>query len=207
MAKNIIIVTNKKESEFDKFLSSGVRSIEIGNALKIELKNSNGCSIVVYVCTGLSVPVIEINTDIKTIGNGKIILWHGIDLGLPNSFDVGTHGIQPSNRSLERKAYEDLLTAWEDTTKSDKDKWDVFEEVWEYFSKKNDKNVVLNDKLNFLHQCLTPEGAANATLDPNWRVEDKFNKLKQEKGSPFGKNYIGALTALRDTLLNEVGIN
>lgn len=60
---------------------------------------------------------------------------------------------------------------------------------------------VLNSKLNFLHQCLTPDGLETATIDASWNAEIQFEALKKADDGPFGENYIKALTTLRDKLL------
>ncbi|MHB8336980.1 MAG: hypothetical protein ACYDEE_06165 [Ignavibacteriaceae bacterium] len=66
-------------------------------------------------------------------------------------------------------------------------------------------NYLLEAKLNLLHQCLTPQGAKAA--NPDWLQGDaitKFNALKNIGGDdPFSKEYIDALTVLRDELLKE----
>jgi hypothetical protein len=63
------------------------------------------------------------------------------------------------------------------------------------------KKETLEAKLNFLHQCLTPDGLGTATIDASWSAETQFEALKQVNDGPFGENYIKALTTLRDKLL------
>lgn len=62
-------------------------------------------------------------------------------------------------------------------------------------------DLILEAKLNFLHQCLTPTEAKTATIDPSWNVSAEFEKLKSANDGPFGERYIKALTVLRDKLL------
>lgn len=77
----------------------------------------------------------------------------------------------------------------------------------------------LDEILDFLHQCLMPNDAQDATLKDSWwqdknnnedinvknktKVKDAFDKLKNlNTTDPFDKSYLETLTTLRDTLLN-----
>ncbi len=65
---------------------------------------------------------------------------------------------------------------------------------------------IFEAKLNLLHQCLTPQGAKEAT-NTEWlqgEAKTKFEALTKIDGDdPFAKGYIDALTSLRDELLKE----
>ncbi len=59
-------------------------------------------------------------------------------------------------------------------------------------------------KLDFLHNCLTPDGMTSAEVTQSeWARFDEFTKLKATKDGPFGRNYIDALSELRDKLLDS----
>jgi hypothetical protein len=72
--------------------------------------------------------------------------------------------------------------------------------AWFFFDGENDD--LLEAKLDFLHQCLTPEGLVNATLNPEWNAGKEFSALMNSKDGPFGDNYINALKELRNKLID-----
>jgi hypothetical protein len=65
-----------------------------------------------------------------------------------------------------------------------------------------DKKVILESKLNFLHDCLTPDGLKEAEVtNSDWAKLEDFTKLTAANDGPFGDNYLSALRTLRDKLL------
>lgn len=67
-----------------------------------------------------------------------------------------------------------------------------------------DEDTILNEKLDFLHNCLIPENLCKIKCKSEWQVDSEFKKLKELKCTdPFDDNYIEALTTVRDKLLNE----
>lgn len=97
--------------------------------------------------------------------------------------------------------YHDQLLRLTTLEKNDKDSYaKVIEEIKNKFP-----DARLEAKLNLLHQCLTPQGAKEA--NPDWlqpEAQAKFDNLKKiNDDNPFAKEYIDALTELRDVLLKE----
>lgn len=112
----------------------------------------------------------------------------------------------PSNRRFDgihesddvrAKYYEKLVDILDD---EDAKKGLLSNELAEELKKKINEDNSLEAKLNFLHQCLTPDGLKDATLKDEWNAESEFENLKIVKDGPFGNDYLEALRSLRDKL-------
>ncbi len=134
--KSIIIVSNKEESEIDKFgitvFTDFLGKLSIDGKEIIVINNSvaeTNLDTAMAICNGIITP--------------KILLFHGDFPGYNGIKNYVGTGIQREEAKADRAVYQNLLDAT--------DKFSVFDNVWDYFSKKNDKETLERNKTDFLY--------------------------------------------------------
>lgn len=134
--KSIIIVSNKKASEIDKFgitvFTDFLGKLQTNDKEIIVINNSFAETILtsaMIICNGITTP--------------KILLFHGDFEGYKGIKNYVGTGKQTEETKADRVEYQKLLDAT--------DKFYVFDNVWDYFSKKNDTETLERNKTDFLY--------------------------------------------------------
>jgi hypothetical protein len=181
--QKLLIWHKDDESSFPAYKDKIVS--EINNDTSIEL------GVIFHKLNG-DIEAAALRRSLTTSFNGKLSFCQWYSGNTTDFWNEGNHN--------DNKPYNNLKKAWRNNNGSNKE--DAFNAVWEYFSKKNDNNQKLETNLEFLHNCLTPDGLKDATLQEDWQASSEFEELKKENGNnPFSDPYIDALTALRNKLL------
>lgn len=155
----------------------------------------------------------------KSLNDSFIVFYSGGGLSVSslkaNGASIGYYSGVFQNG--DESGFKELLTKVKDVTDThDDNKGEKFQKLFGY-------DPILEAKLNLLHQCLTKEGADKATDVEGYHLikddveqvkvkDDGGNEKTEEIGvleylkaqsDPFDKNYINALTKLRDALLQD----
>lgn len=112
--------------------------------------------------------------------NENILLYHLTNQQFTQwdspKFDIGTKGAI-NNKTADRINYEMLLNANTNNTYN----WVVFEQVWNYFSKKVEQLQLKKSKENYFNKCIAEskwEELPELFATP--RINEKWNEIKEK---------------------------
>ncbi len=173
--KSLIIVTNKLESEIHKFIHPN--AVQLLNIL-----SGNQREIIVINNSVRGTIVNDSLATLMTKNSSKIILYHGAFTGYENvKIFVGTDG-RATIEDSERWYYEKLFNAI--------DKWTIFDEVWNYFSKKVERLQLKKSQEVYFNECIAeskwkelPELFATPIIIEKW------NELKAKSFDSQAPDY------------------
>lgn len=133
------------------------------------------------------------------------VLYHGITI---NNYSESILKLRKNNffrgekKSIEESTEDNEITPYFEIVElikkgiSNKGVKNIYDKIPSY-------NVLLEAKLNLLHECLTPEGAAEADTSSLTPEQKKIVLFLSKHKDNLAKDYIEKLTELRNSLLGS----
>ena len=207
---NTIIITTHSKEEFDN-LKGNTNYETVEGQYYFSKFSEEQRQVVVIRKIGQIEPLHLLIDSLTEIVEPKIFLYHQVNLNLNPKFNVSTAGDGVANRSTYQLLLDAQFAGQINTEVKKKD----FDKVWEYFSEKNQKELLERKKTDFLYSIYNGKTPAEFPKEITLTNEitqlyTYFTEHKYEKqwdldyDESKGAEQRQKLSLLRDALLASI---